>query len=530
MSSRLNALRNLVLLLACCMGLSHAALSWGSIKSVSISNYPSPATDSALEDPPPEMDGAPSIWVRIREGFQFDLSYSNPRIEKERQWYLSNPDYLETVFNRADPFLYYMLDEAERRRMPTELVLLPVVESAFDPFAYSHGRASGIWQFIPGTGKRFGLKQNWWYDGRRDVVASTGAAMTYMRSLHKMFKGNWLHALASYNAGEGNVLRAVRANESAGRPTRFWALDLPKETEVYVPRLIALAQIVASPERYGVTLNDISNQPRIATVNLDGQLDLSQAARLAGISVDEVYHLNAGFNRWATDPEGPHRLVLPIETVESFKSNYRKLPAKDRIQWVRHTVRPGDNLLALASRYRTTPEVIRKANQMASNTIRVGSGLMIPTATRDFSVYSQSADNRLSQKQSTQPKAASLKRTHRVASGDTLWGISQKYKVSTRQLASWNGMAPGDPLKAGRTLVVWQKGGSTSPSNTGRGVIRKVGYQIRSGDSLSSIASRFNVSVNDLVKWNPLNRSSVLKPGQHIRIYVDVTAGREQGT
>jgi membrane-bound lytic murein transglycosylase D len=503
-------------------------------------NVKPPDSDGRLSASPTrmlELQGSSSrkaapIWNRMRAGFKLDLSYSNKRIEVERRWYQNNPEYLQSVFKRAEPFLFHLVTEAEKRQLPLELVLLPVVESAFDPFAYSYGQASGIWQFIPGTGKRFGLKQNWWYDGRRDVMASTQAALEYLERLNRMFDGDWLHALASYNAGEGNVLKSVRRNQAAGLSSSFWALSLPQETEVYVPRLLALAQVIADPARYNIQLRAIANEPKITAVKLDGQLDLHQAAQLAGISLQDIYQLNSGFNRWATDPDGPHRLVLPLQHAETFKSAYRELPPQKRIKWVRHHVKAGDSLVRLAQQYRTTPEVIQSANMLDNHLIRLGSRLLIPTATTDLSDYKMSAENRLSARQGKAPGAAEGKRIeHRVNAGDTLWDIARKYEVSSAQLARWNGMAPGDLLRPGNTLVIWQKKAMpAADAGINREVIRKVGYQIRDGDSLSSIANKFNVSVKDLEKWNAVKRKSVLQPGRHLRIYVDVTATSEQGT
>ena len=220
------------------------------------------------------------IWERIRQGYQLSTAnVENPRVQQELKWYASHPAYLERVEERAGPYLFFIVEEIDKRGMPMELALLPVVESAFRPFAYSPGRAAGIWQFIPSTGKMYGLKQNWWYDGRRDVISATHAALDYLQSLAKQFDGDWELALAAYNSGAGRVRSAIRRNKKKGRSGDYWSLDLPRETEGYVPRLLALSQLVADPERYGNTLSAIPNEPYFEAVNIETQLDLAMAAQ-----------------------------------------------------------------------------------------------------------------------------------------------------------------------------------------------------------------------------------------------------------
>ena len=275
-----------------------------------------PAVDPLLEEEeivaadPADND----LWQRIRAGFQLEPD-DRRAVQQQLDWYVRHPAYITRVFTRAKRFLPYIVAEAESRGMPLEVALLPVVESAFDPFAYSHGRAAGLWQIIPGTGKRFGLKQNWWYDGRRDPVAATHAALDYLEYLHKLLDNDWLLAVAAYNSGEGNVKRAQRKNLNRSRDTDFWSLSLPKETEAYVPKLLAIRAVVADPESLGLTLPAIEDTPYFEEVLTDSQIDLALAADLAGLDIDELYALNAGFNRWATDPDGPHRLMVPVDAA-----------------------------------------------------------------------------------------------------------------------------------------------------------------------------------------------------------------------
>ncbi len=467
---------------------------------------------------PAEPEVIANLWVRASNQFQFEIP-DNKRIAIQRDWYLKHPAYMERVSKRAKPFLHYIVQQIEARDMPLELVLLPIVESAFDPFAYSHGRAAGMWQFIPGTAKRFGIQQTWWYDGRRDVIASTAAALDYLTYLNDMFDGNWLHALAAYNSGEGRVGKAIKRNAKAGKPTDFWSLDLPKETRAYVPKLLALADILKNHEQYAFKWPDIENAPVIATVDIGSQVDLAFAAELADMDLKSLHALNPGFNRWATDPDGPHRLVLPLDNAESFTQALANVERNERLNWVRHKVRAGDSLLKLAKEYHTTVDVIKSVNDMQGNMIRVGDHIMVPVALKKLDAYSLSEDQRLATTQNK--KRGSYQLTHEVKSGDTLWDISRKYDISTRSLAKWNGMAPTDPLMPGKTLVIWVNEASDEQKRDA--IMRTLTYTVKRGDSLARIAQKFNIRTSDITKWNNLNPKKYLQPGQKLTLHVDVT-------
>ncbi|WP_171901000.1 transglycosylase SLT domain-containing protein, partial [Glaciecola punicea] len=238
--------------------------------------------DIALEQPDPiDPNTLNDLWEKIQYQMTLPIPQNQPRLDAQKNWYLRHPAYMQRVSKRARPFLYHITQRLEQENMPMELALLPIVESAFDPFAYSHGRASGMWQFIPSTGKRFGMKQTWWYDGRRDVIASTEGAIKYLRYLNDMFDGDWLHALAAYNSGEGRVMRAIKKNKRAGKPTDFWSLDLPRETRAYVPKLLALADILKSQDEYNFSWPKIANAPVVEIVDVSSQIDLAVAARMA---------------------------------------------------------------------------------------------------------------------------------------------------------------------------------------------------------------------------------------------------------
>lgn len=475
------------------------------------------------------FDGEDEIWTHLRQRFALSDHLDEPRVQAQIDWYRCHPDFLERVTARAEPFLYLIYQEIERRGLPGELLLLPVVESAYLPYAYSHGRAAGLWQFIPSTGRHYGLKQNWWYDGRRDVLASTRAALTYLQRLAEHFDGDWLLALAAYNAGEGNVRRAIRRNARRGKPTDFWHLDLPRETRHYVPKLLAVKALVRDPQFYGLQLWPVPFEPQLAEVELDSQIDLAIAAELADLDLEQIYLLNPGFNRWATDPDGPHRLLLPLDRVETFQARLRELPAEARVTWRRHRIREGETLSQIAERYRTTVRVLKESNKLRGNLIRAGDHLLVPTAYRSAKAYTLSAEQRRAQTQAT-PKGA-VEHLHVVQAGDTFWDIARRYGISVRQLAAWNGMAPGDILRPGDRLVIWlpaerQEASLSLPDfdhPLAAQTRRRVSYSVRRGDSLYRIAQRFNVAVTDIQRWNRLGERELLHPGQSLTLYVDVT-------
>lgn len=466
------------------------------------------------------------LWDRLRAGYQLE-EIDNARVQRELAWFRKHPKYLQRVRQRAEPYLHHIVELCEQRGLPAELALLPVVESAFQPFAYSPGRASGLWQFIPSTGRLYGLKQNWWYDGRRDVVASTDAAFRYLAKLGKDFDGDWLLALASYNAGEGRVMKAVKRNKRQGRPADYWNLKLPRETQGYVPRLLAVAALVKDPEAYGMKLDPIANRPYFAQVETAGQMDLAIAADMAGISIDELYSLNPAFNRWATDPDGPHRLLVPVDKAKSFGAKLAALPPSQRLSWKRHKIRSGETLGGIARKYRLSVATLKRVNKLRNNNIRAGRHLMIPTSAKALASYTLSADGR---RQARLSKTKGNKRIYTVQPGDSLWKISRQYKVSHKKLARWNGMSPKDAIRPGQQLVVWSKSSGKSakaiPAVAQRAPVKqqKLSYKVRKGDSLDRIARRFGVQVADIRRWNRSNlKGKYIHPGQRLTLMVDPT-------
>ena len=437
-------------------------------------------------------------------------------------WYAKNQEYLDRVVERSKPYLFHIVSEVEKRGMPLELALLPVVESAFHPFAYSRSHASGIWQFIPSTGKIFGLKQNWWYDGRRDIVAATRGALDYLEKLNREFDGDWLLALAAYNTGERNVARAIRRNRNAGKKTDFFSLRLPRETKGYVPSLLAVAELVANPEQHGITWQPVADQPYFAQVDTGEQIDLAVAAELAGIKMDELYTLNPGFNRWATDPRGPHRLLLPVGKETSFLEKLAGLSPQERINWQSHEIKRGETLAGIAARYRTSVASLKSINNLRSDIIRQGVSLRVPVPKQALKHYTLSVDGR--RRRGLKDTGDGNQFIYTVKRGDTLWDIGRHYGVSVKQLTGWNGISQRRILRPGQKLNLWlADDGKKSEAKTDKPTNDPFHYTVKKGDSLWLIAKKFNVTVKQLLAWNNLRKNKFLYPNQKITVYQGAT-------
>tara|TARA_Y100000768_G_scaffold86946_1_gene62295 strand:+ start:1112 stop:2713 length:1602 start_codon:yes stop_codon:yes gene_type:complete len=456
-----------------------------------------------------------NLIEKIRNNFLLDFEI-NDRVKSEINFIVRNDDYMEKVILRSAPFLPFIVGELKARDMPLELVLLPIVESAYDPFAYSYGQAAGLWQLIPITAKRFDVDQNWWFDGRRDVIISTDAALDYLQYLHSFMNEDWLLALASYNAGEGTLSKSIKKNKKQAKPTDFWSLDLSSQTSAYVPRLLALVEIITNPKRYSIKLPYISSDPFFETVDIKSQLDLSIAAELAEIELNDLYNLNAGFNRWATSPDGPHRLLLPTDKAESFRDALMTLPEHQRVRWERHNVKFGETLSEIALKYNTTSDQIKLANDITSNMIRVDSYLMIPVSNQAREKYQKSESQRRIIKQNKTRDGNKIE--HIVKRGESLWLLSRRYDVDINTIASWNGISPKDLLSIGEKIVIW----TNKVSNKPQSVTRKIIYTVKNGDSLYLIAKKFRVTIVDIARWNNLEQDKILKPGVKLTLNIDV--------
>jgi membrane-bound lytic murein transglycosylase D len=459
--------------------------------------------------------GEQDLFDRMRIGFA--LEDTNARsIDNEEAWFANHPTYLDRTFRRGERYMYYIVSELEARNMPLELALLPIVESAFNPTAYSRAKAAGLWQFIPSTGLRFGLKQNIYYDGRRDVVESTRAALDYLQFLANEFDGDWLLAVAAYNCGELNVSRAMERNLAKGKPTDFFSLDLPRETEAYVPKLLAMRRIVADPTKYGLEFGSLENQPYFVKVDVGGQIDLELAAELASMSKEDFLAINPGFKRRVTDPNGPHHLLIPVANEQTFLAKLASLPSDQRVPVVYYRARKGDTLVKVARRYGITVTELRELNNFKSSSLRPGQELVLRGTPSAMAMASSvmSVDEAPTKSRTGKSNGKS----HTVRSGETLWSIAQRYEVDPTVLAALNGIRH-DSIRAGQKLKIPMD--KPQATGGGRGSQEGFTYTVRSGDTLTGIADQFKVEVKQLINWNKLSSDAAIKAGQRLMLYVD---------
>ncbi|ATD04713.1 LysM peptidoglycan-binding domain-containing protein [Pseudoalteromonas sp. SD03] len=359
------------------------------------------------------------VWQRIQTQLTFANS-SHPDVQQRIAWYLSHPNYMDEISRRVEPYLYYIVTEVEKRNLPIELALMPLIESDFDASAYSHKHASGLWQLTPAIAKYFKVQISSWYDGRQDVIDSTRAALDFMEYLHRRFDGDWYHAIAAYNLGEGRVLRAISNNKKQGKPTDFFNLKLPKQTSQYVPKLLAAAQLLKSQK---MAFPTISNSPTIAVLPIDDAVILDNQKQW-----QQLEFLNHGVIRFPAIIDAPH-IVVPVAEQTQFKDMLANLDSNDYSKWQHYTVKRGDSLSVIAKRYKVGISQLKAFNDLKSNTIRIGQKLVLP----------QLADTQIE---------------HQVKSGDSLWKISSHYKVSITKLKQWNNLS-SDHLKIGKKLTVF---------------------------------------------------------------------------
>ncbi|MEY4717895.1 MAG: hypothetical protein RL563_513 [Pseudomonadota bacterium] len=461
-----------------------------------------------------------TVWDRMLSLYALP-EIENPRIDREINWYLRNPEYLTRVQQRAEPYLYFILNEIEAKNIPGELALLPAVESAFRPDAQSPAQASGLWQFIPPTGRMYGLKQNRWYDGRRDVVESTQAATTFLKELSQDFNNDWFLALASYNAGKGNIKNAIDRNLDRGQPTDFWSLDLNNETSAYVPRVLAIAKIFANPEKYNVNLRQVANEPYFELVDVKSQLDLSKAAEMAQTPLDDLMKLNPGFNRKVTAPDGPHRLLVPVHKADTFKEKLAELPSHERVQWEHHTVGKKESLQSIAQSHRTSVDEIIAVNHLDSDEIETGKILLLPKSYEASSEDREISTANATPNQHSTPPAQTGKQLYTVKKGDTLWSVAHRLSVDSDDIASWNKLSAKTALKPGQKLTIKKSSGAITVASTAP-IIKQIRYDVKTGDTLPKIAKKLHVDVSDLRKWNnvPKNRSDI-KPGTKLKVMIE---------
>lgn len=490
-----------------------------------------------------------TVWERLLSLYALP-EVDNARVERELNWYKNHPDYVARVQKRAEPYLHLILDEIEAKHLPGELALLPVVESAYIPDAYSTADASGLWQFIPDTGRYYGLKQNDWYDGRRDIYASTKAATSFLKHLGETFNGDWFLALASYNWGKGNVWKAIAKNEESGLPTDFWSLDMPRETRDYVPRLIAIAKLIANAEDYHVPLNPIPNKPYLEVVDIKSPLDLLKAAQLANMPLDKFLKLNPGFNRLCTAPEGPHRLLVPITQAAAFKTNLAQLPFEERVSFAQY----------MDAEEKPEPEE-KPAQELASDEVPEKEPQVATTKT-DYSVNKTetfaavlnkkhttlamlSDDKQVTKLSHPEKSNTALAVASHQKPGKSFDFVAKRFKNKSEPLVASKPVKKHEILAqvAGKTSVTDKNKSKTNykpasavladvskkpASKAGKqqlssksSLTHLIHYTVGKGDTLTQISKKYNVSLAELRKSNPASGNKELRPGSKIRVLVN---------
>jgi membrane-bound lytic murein transglycosylase D len=397
----------------------------------------------------PEADlKAHDLWPRIRSGFAMRELHT-PLVAKQEKWYVDHPDYFARMTDRARRYLYYITEEVERRGMPSEIALLPMIESAFNPGAYSRSRASGIWQFMPSTGKKFGMQQNWWYDGRRDVISATNGALDYLQKLHDRF-GHWDLALAAYNCGEGAVRRAQAHNRKRGLPVNYTSLKLQKETRNYVPKLLAIKNIIANPAKFSLLLQNIPNAPYFVAIAIPKHIDVKLAAQLADISEEEFAALNPAHNRPVILQGSNDLILLPIDKMETFRANLESYD-KPLVNWQSYKPKKGERLDKLAPRFGLSLENLKSVNGLtARGNISTGQILLVPLNGEESESEFEAFNMQLA------PTDSRTGTRHIVRRGETLGSLARRYHVSIAKLKQWNG--PLNIIRIGQTIVIAQAG------------------------------------------------------------------------
>ena len=393
----------------------------------------------------------------LRHGFRLP-ELDTPLVRNYEKWYSRNPRYLKRVLMRGADFLPYIVSEVNSRGLPAEIALLPVIESAFNPFAKSHANAVGLWQFIDPTARRFGLRLDFWFDGRRDIVDSTEAALDYLEFLSKEMSGDWFHAFAAYNAGEHKLRKEIRRNLKAGKSTHFSTLSLYRETRHYVPKLVALRNVIRSPERFAVDLPKLTMDRRFVEITIDYPIDLAVAATLAEIPLNRLRRLNPGFKRRTTGEQGTTQLLLPIETKEVFSRALRSRSAKSLLASASYRVRRGDSLSRIARRNGLSIASIKQANKLSNDVIRAGQVLTLPIRSQHYSAIGVDGVSLFNTTDGNQKPSNKRERriTHSVKRGDTLSGIARRYRVYVNQIAAWNAIRTTDIIKRGQKLVIFR--------------------------------------------------------------------------
>lgn len=455
-----------------------------------------------------------NIWQRINAGLVLQEHYQRPEVEAQLRNYAGSQNYFDLVSQRAEPFLYWIVEEIESRGLPLELALLPMVESNYNPRARSRDNAVGLWQFLPNTGEGYGLQQDFWYDGRRDPYASTHAALDYLEVLHQRFNEDWLLALAAYNTGGGNLSRAIRRAGSELGEASFWDLPLARETRSHVPKLLALSRIVANPEHYDVELPAIANANPLSPVDIGQQIELSQVASLIGVDIDTIQALNPGYLQWATHPQAPQTLLIPSEQQQLLSAGLAGLEPDQFVTWEHYRIESGDTLSGIAAKLNTSVALLRTVNRINGSQIIAGRDLLVPRGLA-------ASDSRLAQlRLPTTRLPDAVPSTYTVRPGDNLWTIARRFDLHSVDIAAWNGFAIDELMHPGQVLDLSfaQLNDESIAASTPAADIEDSFYVVRRGDSPARIAGRLGLNVEDVLAWNRLAAGEIIYPGQRLRV------------
>ncbi len=437
-----------------------------------------------------------NVWGRIRAASSNDQEHLDEKTLVYINAYLSNPNQLDKLLEKGRYFIYFVLEELERYRLPPELALLPYIESNYDPFSISASGAMGIWQFMPATARIYGLKDTWWYEQRHDPLASSKAAVRYLAYLHNRFNKEITYTLAAYNGGPTLLEKQIKLNKKLGKPTNYKNLKLPKQTKEYVPKFKAMLELVLNAEKYGINLPNFPNKKVLGNIELNGQVEILAFSEFAGLKPEFVYKLNAGYTKWASPPGDKTTFNIPIELEEVLNLKKDKFIKTNQINWVTHKVSRGDSLWKIAEEFDTEVNVLKKVNYLASNVLNLNQELLIPLSN--------------DQNQTFIPYQA-----HIISEGDTLWNLGIQYKISPAEIAKNNGLRMNSTLTIGKELNIGNKNIYRTINSKKRTIL----YSVKQGDSLYRIADIFNIEISDIRSINELSNNEI-KPGQVLKIII----------
>ena len=445
-----------------------------------------------------------SLWPTLSNHFQLNHQLKQPAVQHQIQFLEHRQDYINELTENAKPYLYYIYSQTRLHNMPAEIALIPMIESDYDPFGISRTGATGLWQMMPGTASGLGLQIDWWYDGRRNIIRSTNAALKHLEYLHAYF-GSWLLALAAYDSGDGTVRAAIRYNKRLHRPTDFWHLPLPTETKLYVPKLLGLAAVIANSNHYGLHLHEIANRPYFDGIKVKGQIELSKIAKLANTSINMIRKLNPAFRRWATAPTGSYWLLLPVDKASIFQQALSNIKKQQEITWTHHRVTQGDTLSKLASEYHTETYILQRINHLNNSIITIGQELLIPQSFHGKISDSSKQTERIAEDKIPGPKRI----VHMVKPEENLWTIAARYNVKPAQIRYWNHLGFHQAIKPDQKITIWKKRHLTQTTYQV--------YVVQQGDSLSRIGDRYQTTAHAIMQLNNL-QSTVLQIGEKIKI------------